>query len=194
MNYIQRNLRPNEKIVMKARISLLPMFVMLVLTIIVAVVFKKLGAPNDILAYVLIIGAVLVLFNYLRSASVELAVTDKKIIGKRGVLFPRSMDAYLEKVDNISVSTGLLGTIFGYATVEICTNSAHLRFPLVKKSMVFKHKVMDCIEMREDEKFRIQAGYNSAAHAQIRQQEVATQVTTKPATDKAPVETAEVSE
>ncbi len=173
MNYIQRNLRKNEKIIMKAKISYLPMFFVVVLTIIAAVVVAKLGAPSQVTAYTLIIGGVLIFIAYLRSASVELAVTDKKIIGKRGVLFPRSMDAYLEKVDNISVSNSLLGTIFGYATIEICTNSAHLRFPLVKKSMIFKHKVMDCIEIREDEKFRIQANYNSLANAQALRQKTA---------------------
>ncbi len=183
MNYIQRNLRQNEKMIMKAKISYLPMFFVLVLTIVAAVVVAKLQAPGEVTAYVLIVGGILIFFSYLRSASVELAVTDKKIIGKRGVLFPRSMDAYLEKVDNISVSNSLLGTIFGYATVEIATNSAHLRFPLVKKSMTFKHKVMDCIEIREDEKFRIQASYNSTANAQMMQQKVvAPVVDTEPAT------------
>ena len=44
----------------------------------------------------------------------ELAVTNKNVVGKAGFIRKKTMSSPLDKVQNISVSKGLFGSIFGY--------------------------------------------------------------------------------
>jgi uncharacterized membrane protein YdbT with pleckstrin-like domain len=95
----------------------------------------------------------------LKLKSQVLAVTNQKIIGKTGVIMNKSIDAYLEKIDNISVSESFAGKLFGYATIQISTTSCRLRFPGVCAAFDFKNVVMDQIENRSHDKMAAQANY-----------------------------------
>ena len=91
--------------------------------------------------------------------NIELGVTNKKLIGKTGIIRHNSLDAYLEKIDNFSINETLGGKLFGYATIQICTTSAKLTFPGIKDAIAFKNIVMDCVDLREDAKMEMQAKY-----------------------------------
>ncbi|NLT08647.1 MAG: PH domain-containing protein [Ruminococcus sp.] len=167
MTYVERNMRRNEVLVKKARISWAPMIPTILFWIIAVGIAAAVG-EEMILAGAVGCAVLSVLIKAVIISSVELGVTNKKIIGKTGVVIAMSIDAYLEKIDNFSISESLGGKIFGYATIQISTTSQKLRFGYVKNAMDFKNTVMDTIDAREDERLRKQAEYisNMSAMAQ----------------------------
>lgn len=152
-NYVERNLRPNEKLIAKAQISWVPV----IPTVVYAILIIIIGAIAKVVGWAILVALIMVVIKVVGIMSVELGVTDKKIIGKTGVIVANSLDTYLEKIDNFSINESLAGKIFGYATIQICTTSSKLRFANVKDAMAFKNLVMDCIDQKEANKLGLQA-------------------------------------
>ncbi|MBR1738783.1 MAG: PH domain-containing protein [Ruminococcus sp.] len=178
-SYVERNLRPSEELVAQARVSwaaIIPVIIVDILLIIVLFVANSLVRNDTTLGqfdmeflsasmtvYVVIICIISLVINLVRITSVELGVSDKKIIGKSGIVVRNSLDAYLEKIDNFSVTESFWGNVFGYATIQITTVSARLRFPYIKDAVAFKNVVMDCYEAREQKKLVDQARFIALA-------------------------------
>lgn len=90
--------------------------------------------------------------------SLELALTNKRLIGKTGVVRRNTLDVPLNKVQNISVKTGFWGRIFRVAVIEVSTAGGDpLYFKGIKDADKFKNLVMSQIEQYEEERVREQA-------------------------------------
>ena len=90
-----------------------------------------------------------IIYKALSISAIELAVTEKKIIGKTGIINSRSTDAFLEKIDYFAIRESLGGRLFNYATIEIGTTSSRVRFPYIEYASFFKNTVMDCIDRKK---------------------------------------------
>ena len=153
MNYIQGNLRPGEKIVIEATkspIAILPNIILSIFILIVGTMIELGGYA--VLAVIIYMACVLIVFK-----SAELCVTDKKVIGKTGVFNIKSLDAFLDRIDNISLSQSFFGRIFNYSTISISTHSGHYNFLFINQPLRFKHVTMDQMEIYEESKVRKQA-------------------------------------
>ena len=93
----------------------------------------------------------------LKLICIELVVTDKKIIGKNGVIYSNAMDVYLEKIDNFVIDETLMGRIFHFSTITIGTASTTMKFPYMQNAVEFKNKVMDCYDARKTALMKEQA-------------------------------------
>lgn len=100
------------------------------------------------------------LFSFLTT---ELAVTNKNVIGRVGFIRKKTMSSPLNKVQNVSVSKGVFGSIFGYGKVKIDTAAGSYSFKYVKKPEEFKKTVFDQMEVYEREKVKQQAAEMAAA-------------------------------
>jgi uncharacterized membrane protein YdbT with pleckstrin-like domain len=67
----------------------------------------------------LIVAGVFVLFGYLRRKATEIAVTNKRIVIKTGLLNRRTFELLLSKVESIGVEEGLLGRTLGYGLAVV---------------------------------------------------------------------------
>jgi len=153
MSYVEQNLNRNEEIVKKAERS--------AWLLVGAWVF---GILFFWLLFIPLIKAVIATVRY-RSA--ELAITNKRIIGKTGVVNSGSLDAPLNKIQNVSVSSGLGGKIFGYGTVQINTAAGVFTFTGIKQSEQFKAAIMNQIEQYEEDKIKEQAAQMANAMASV---------------------------
>jgi len=88
-------------------------------------------------------------YRILSISAVELLVTDKKIVGKTGIIKSVSVDAFLDKIDYFMIRESLWGRIFNYAVIEIGTTSSKVRFPYITNASEFKNIVMDCIDKKK---------------------------------------------
>ena len=95
----------------------------------------------------------------------ELAITNKQIIGKKGLIRTQSICTTLDKVQNITVSSGLFGKIFGYSNIKITTAADSISFSYVKKAEEFKKAVFAQQEIYNDEKIKQQATQMASAMA-----------------------------
>ncbi len=106
------------------------------------------GAASIFFATVIVVSLISAVVSIIKLLCIKLVVTDKKIIGKTGVIYSKAIDAYLEKIDNFAIDESLWGRVFGYSTITIGTTSITLRFPYMQNAVEFKNKVMDCYDAR----------------------------------------------
>lgn len=68
-----------------------------------------------------LLGAALVAWfpAFLRRATTELAVTDKRIVFKTGLLRRHTIEMNMDKVESVNVDQSILGRVCGYGTVTI---------------------------------------------------------------------------
>ena len=172
MGYVEKHLRSGEHIVARAKVSKAVFLVYLLKAgIFVAVVYKLLALISGIeleflqnflkaheeLLSVCFTGAVFlaviyVLLQILQVACVELAVTEKKITGKTGVIYAKALDVSLDKIESYQLRESLPGRIFGYSSLIIGTASSEVTFPYIVKAKQFRNMVMDCVDARERER------------------------------------------
>ena len=86
-----------------------------------------------------------------------LCFTNKKVIGKTGLVKTKSLEAPLNKINNASVDQGFFGKILGYGTVRIDTSSGTYIFSHISKPDKFKTALMNQIEKYDDERIQKQA-------------------------------------
>ena len=131
------------------------------------------GAAYIFFAAVIVVSLISAAISIIKLVCIELVVTDKKIIGKTGVIYSNAIDAYLEKIDNFAIDESLWGRIFRYSTITIGTASITLRFPYMQNAAEFKNKVMDCYDARKTSLMTEQAMLIKAQEAAAKQAEPA---------------------
>lgn len=88
---------------------------------------------------------------------VQLALTDRRIYGKTGIINTKSVDSPISKVNSVSIEQGFWGKVFRYSTVLISTSSGNYKFDFLKDAERFKEKTMEQIELYENDKLKKQA-------------------------------------
>ena len=147
--YVEQNLNKNEVIVKKAELN--------PLQLIFAWVF---GLLFSWLLLIPVFKAIATTITYLNT---ELAITNKRIVGKVGFINSNSLDAPLNKVQNVAVSNGLFGKIFNYGNVKITTDDGAFHFAGIKTTDAFKGMVMAQIDQAEEDRIKEQAEQMAAA-------------------------------
>jgi uncharacterized membrane protein YdbT with pleckstrin-like domain len=66
-----------------------------------------------------LLGVVFWLSAIIRRSSTELAVTDRRVIYKAGILSRHTLEMNRSKVESIDVDQSILGRIFGFGTVTV---------------------------------------------------------------------------
>lgn len=147
--YIEQNLGRNEAVVKNAEMN--PLFLLA----------AWLG--GILFFWMLLIPTVKAAIKTAVFFNTELAFTNKRIVGKIGVVNTKSLDAPLNKVQNVSVSSDLFGKIFNYSTVCITTAGGNLNFAGIKNGDAFKGMLMEQIDKFEEDRVREQAQQMASA-------------------------------
>ena len=142
-NYVENNLMKNEEVVKKAEINALK----LVPTWIFGILF----------CWLLFIPLIKAIIATVRHMNIELAVTTKRVVGKVGVANTDSLDAPLNKIQNVSCTQPFWGKIFNYGTVQVNTAAGVFKFDGVKNCNSFKGTVSAQIEQYEEDRVKQQA-------------------------------------
>jgi uncharacterized membrane protein YdbT with pleckstrin-like domain len=100
MGYIDSNLGPGEEVVHRGKIH------------------WAIFLPGILLLPVLI-GAVLLVSELITMVTTEMAVTNKRVIIKAGLISRRTIEMNLSKVENVGVDQGILGRMLNYGTITV---------------------------------------------------------------------------
>jgi uncharacterized membrane protein YdbT with pleckstrin-like domain len=129
MSYVKSVLQPGENIRFVTDIHwmvYLPGVLLLIVAIAVYIVQWSLGVTGAAatflhwLAGILFIGAAVLLFiGWFKRWTTEVAVTDKRIIYKRGFISRYTIEMHLDKVESVDVDQSILGRILGYGDIII---------------------------------------------------------------------------
>lgn len=163
-NHLSNSIMPNEKVVLEAKFSIMPFIPsIIILTFFLLMTFTGIstdGFTSDVLAMLItgiVIAALCAIPGLKKTLFCELAVTDKKILGKTGFIKTAEMNSPIQQVQNVAVSNGLLGKIFKYGTLDITTTSGQYVFFYVKNPNEFKKTVMKQFSASEENKMDLNA-------------------------------------
>lgn len=133
--YVDRTLLPVEHVIARARPHW-AIFIAPALLGTIGVLMAKIGA--------IVIAAALAwgLFRYLAFNGTELAVTNKRVVAKSGIIRRNVIDLSLAKVEGITYHQGILGRIFGYGSILVRgTGVGQVPIPFIAEPEIFKHEV-----------------------------------------------------
>jgi uncharacterized membrane protein YdbT with pleckstrin-like domain len=121
MAYIESTLTPSEEVLYRAQrhwiVLLIPVIIGVALAVLSLVLLLN-GIDTGVIC--LIAATIVVAVAYLRWKSMELAVTNKRVIFKVGVISLSSLEIYLKKIESTGVDQGLLGGVLDYGDIVIC--------------------------------------------------------------------------
>jgi uncharacterized membrane protein YdbT with pleckstrin-like domain len=128
MSYVRSVLQPGETVRYATDIHWIVYLPGLLLLILAAVVYwfghrpVAIGAAFiwDVLAGVVLLAAAVWLFiAWFRRWTTEIAVTDRRIIYKRGFIRRHTVEMHLDKVESVDVEQSILGRIMNYGDISI---------------------------------------------------------------------------
>jgi uncharacterized membrane protein YdbT with pleckstrin-like domain len=140
MSYVESNLLPNEEITYRARLH--PIIYSLPALVFVVALLAALGGGWIAGAAIGVIGFVLFLPPWIRSASSEFAITNKRVLIKVGLIRRHSLELLLQKVEGIGVDQGILGRILGYGTITVSgVGGTKEAFRMISNPLEFRRQV-----------------------------------------------------
>ncbi len=179
MDYVERNLRKDEQIVLRAKINWLALIVPFIATIfweVVCIFVRKalddaLFGSGDEDTVKAIVTAVFqlaafapLLVRILVLLTTKLVITNKRVVGKVGILKVDTIDFPIEKVDNVTYNANIAGNIFKYYTVVVTGTSGDKKtVKMVANALNFKNAVNEAIERHAEEARKAQASEIAAA-------------------------------
>jgi uncharacterized membrane protein YdbT with pleckstrin-like domain len=128
MSYVQRVLLPGETIIHEGRLHWLIYGRAVVVFVIACILAEVSVLPQDEAAQHALLTAAAVAFALaildaiaaaLRRATTEFAVTDHRVIYKRGLLSRFTIEMSRDKVESVDVRQSLLGRVLNYGTILV---------------------------------------------------------------------------
>lgn len=121
MGYVDKNLLSRESVVFRGRLHW-NVYVVPVLISATSLFVAYWGATqkyNYVVLGFFVAAAASILFPYVRANTSEFVVTDKRIIMKVGILGVRTLEMFLNKVENIGVNQTIWGRMFNFGEVTV---------------------------------------------------------------------------
>jgi hypothetical protein len=163
MSYIESNLVSGETVIYQTRLHWIVMLGHMVLGCLL------LGLPGMLLLYyalsqtgiesrtlhimesgsvaLLVCGVVVILMGMVRRNATEMAVTNRRVVIKTGLVSRKTIEMLLNKVESIEVSETAFGRMLGYGTIVVIgTGGTPEPFQKVAHPLEFRSQVQQQIE------------------------------------------------
>ena len=162
MSYVEDNLMPNEKVLFSARIHpavfLQPVVYFLFFVLVTFLAFSIDSQRDPIasspalmltcfsgLLFIYAIG--LAIQAAILLATTEFAVTNRRVIAKRGFIRRHTMEMLLQKVESVSVSQNILGRMLNFGTITITgTGGTQEGFRTIVEPLTVRKKMYKVLE------------------------------------------------
>jgi uncharacterized membrane protein YdbT with pleckstrin-like domain len=126
-SYVETIVGPGERIVHVGRVSLLAIASSLVggallIVVAIALLLMPAGSPDVTRALAGItaaLGLLVIVVALVRRSSTELAVTNRRVIAKYGLIARRTIEMNLAKIESVSVEQTVMGRLFGFGTIIV---------------------------------------------------------------------------
>lgn len=105
-SYVTQILIDGEQVMYRARLSAWSQFVPIFFGVVLLPLFG--------------IGLVLLLWAWLVCKTTELAITNKRVVSKSGIIRRTAMELRLGKIESIKVDQGIVGRILNFGSIHIC--------------------------------------------------------------------------
>lgn len=182
--YVENNLQNGEAVVAKAKINPLAAFpqilqaIIFIAIAIVAAVFLGKAENMDsnarstmtiaIVVVCLLIGLLPLLIKIIKLSGTVLAVTNKRVVGKIGLVGVKSLDLPINKVETVSIKSSFWGGVFKFSQIVIKSASGDddgLHWAGISNANEMKNTITAAIERYAEEARKAQAAEIAAAMA-----------------------------
>ena len=153
MGYIENNLGKSESVVKKADRNGL----FLVGAWIIGILF----------CWLLLIPFIKAIVKTVQFNHTELTLTNKRLVGKVGVINTNVMDSPLNKIQNVVVSQTFGGKMFNYSTITVTTAAGSYNFDAIKDGNAFKNRITAQIDQYEEDRIKQQASEMAKSMAEV---------------------------
>lgn len=137
MSYIEQTLMPGENVVSQATLHWAMFIAPAIVTLLGLLALSGNGGP-----ILLILGLSWLGWRFLVFQSTELAVTNKRVLAKSGILRRHCIDVQNNKVEGLTYNQGIIGRIFGYGSIYVRgTGIGMVPIPYVAAPEAFKRDV-----------------------------------------------------
>jgi uncharacterized membrane protein YdbT with pleckstrin-like domain len=147
MSYIEENLLNGEKVLHKGRVHWWAWGKGLAIVLTGFLVGAQ-GEPMPFWGGMIgLFGLVLLVRGLVTVWTTELAVTDKRVIAKFGLISRETIELVHQKVEGLSVSQSILGRLLGFGTITVNgTGSGKTPVPHITQPLVFRRKALEVIQ------------------------------------------------
>jgi uncharacterized membrane protein YdbT with pleckstrin-like domain len=162
VGYIDQNLISGETVLYRTRLHWIVMIPALIGAVIVGlpalgIIIGAIATMNDkqggagLMALagfaVLLIAAMIVGIAILRRSSVEMAVTNKRVLAKRGLISRTTVEMMLGKIESIAVDQTVFGRMFNFGTIIVRgTGGTPEPFPKIAHPLEFRRQVQQQLD------------------------------------------------
>jgi uncharacterized membrane protein YdbT with pleckstrin-like domain len=145
MSYIAKNLQQNERIIFQTKYFIIP------------IIFQCFIPYFFVFAFIPI----------LRYRKTEFAVTNRRVVIKKGILRLHLTEISLDKITNVRLEQSMIGRMLDYGMVEFesAARDGDIKYKGVSKAKELKSAVANAFEVAQDEKIKKQAEALAAAIA-----------------------------
>ena len=126
MSYTQSVLQPGERIILMGRlhwITYWPSMLVIVLGAALVIVLLWFGAHGATVAWagaaLAALFVVMFVYAWFTRWITEFAITDRRVISKRGFIMRNTAEMNMDKVESVKVDQSVLGRLLGYGTVTV---------------------------------------------------------------------------
>ena len=149
-SYVDSVLMQGEEVIHRGKVSLLSMLPAIVgggLLLLMGLVMLASGGGGF---YLLVPGALWIGIAWIRRVSTELAVTNKRVIAKSGLISRDTVEMNLSKVESVRVQQSIVGRILGYGSIIVGgTGATHAPVPFIANPMAFKQAVTQATDVAQ---------------------------------------------
>ena len=157
MSYASDQLQKNEKVIIEGKLH----WVLLVRPILYVLIGGLLIGSEG---FIRIAGFIVLLFGLFRGIKgvleyfmTEFAATNKRLIGKTGIIARESLDIRLGKAEGVALQQGIFGRILGYGTVIINAAGTRRVFPHLSNALAIRKQVSELLDEIDEKGYVSQA-------------------------------------
>ena len=149
MSYVSENLMPGEQVEYEAHVHWI-VYVPAAFLLVIAIVFFVFGTNPDASfanafgVFFLVVTFVGAMAAYVRKASSEFAVTNRRVLIKVGLLSRHTLELLLHKVEGVGVDQTLIGRMLGFGSIVVTgTGGTKERFDNITNPLAFRRHVQN---------------------------------------------------
>lgn len=136
-SYIESNLARDEKILERAHVSWMSQ----IGYIIIGVLLLPMAG----------IGLIFILVAIINVWTTELAITNRRIIAKTGLIRRNTIELKINRVESLGVDQGILGRIFNFGSIIVRgTGGSNAPIPYIAKPLDFRKSVNHYLDELDD--------------------------------------------
>lgn len=146
-NYIESNLARDEKIIIKAQVTWWSQLWYLLF----GGLFILMAIPSKSFVFFLI-GVVFAAIAVIHVVTTELALTNRRIIAKSGLIRRNTVELKVNRVESLGVDQGVLGRIFNFGSITIKgVGGSNAPIPYIARPMEFRQQVNNHLDELDDQ-------------------------------------------